>query len=786
MSKPMSMERKRKDIEDGNKDGVSDSKKQKLIILPLDKLTFETKKIDVFNTINDARAKYNIAIMPNINVLYENIIASLEPISDIPEKQKLLTIIKQLQTNYDMINENPIDPAIQNNIYILAKLIIENYKNIFNNKQIRNIERIEDVKKIIKKIKDFFSYDEKYIFKDFKNDIDKDIIPYFSNEYLYNIYKLNTSTFKIPQLNSDRNFGKIDPEIFLNCMKLLGWIIKLGNPNVEKYLKTEYSYIKADKNYSYSKDVVKNIISILITNILYPQFTKFIKDIKIPNFDIIFTKETFQIIILDVINYVEESLPPYKPTMPINVVVHDDKKKEALYNYFIREKAFNFSENVELDLNAFSYNLLKKMLLKITNNNDTFFKNLTLTQWINLMNYNNSWTNLFMDYDKRKDLTIRVKLIFKDMIIRNSKKLILFDGHGRTIFLLLQFMHVYNYFFDIEVYEITEFTHNWHEYFFPSLETKGYKIINKRENIQNLIDVPPESPVARPPENIRDTTLYLNFCGIDGLYELIFNFIKLYKKYCISHNFSLWISSVVGRFDVNYLYNINERIKSDKLWSNIGKSNKIAILLLISFISDGTRIGKSNNIPKELSENNLKDTINNIKIINNDINVDNDPYKVKFIPSILNKMDNPDERLINNLLQLKIRKDESSRSKREINNIFQKITNNNFASNVAINTPEQKFIVSRRTDIKLSLNQEDFSQPLISTALPNNGEAFITFKVDIHRLIDFEKKYLNLEDSVEWQDFFYNFCEKFGFVTKYFLKYLKYKQKYLNLKKSIE
>jgi hypothetical protein len=171
--------------------------------------------------------------------------------------------------------------------------------------------------------------------------------------------------------------------------------------------------------------------------------------------------------------------------------------------------------------------------------------NLNSQNWImNLIrNVDNKYlyNYLFVDKDKKNDLINRVLKIFNTMMKTNSHSISLMDGHGRTVFLFLFFSYVFDYKINIYVYEIDWRTHLWHTLFFPIDVVCIYKSIsvcfnnnigqdatpkdfnkkfrhkfdfNNELQLQKLIQI--QTPMY-------NDTIYLNFCGIEDMYEFIYD-----------------------------------------------------------------------------------------------------------------------------------------------------------------------------------------------------------------------------------------------------------------------
>ena len=59
--------------------------------------------------------------------------------------------------------------------------------------------------------------------------------------------------------------------------------------------------------------------------------------------------------------------------------------------------------------------------------------------------------HIVKNYNKLADLTNRVDRIFDEMKSKKLRKLILLDGHGRTVYLFCKKMITNNYYFDIDL-----------------------------------------------------------------------------------------------------------------------------------------------------------------------------------------------------------------------------------------------------------------------------------------------------------------------------------------------
>ncbi len=566
----------------------------------------------------------------------------------------------------------------------------------------------------------------------------------------------------------------------------IGQIVKMSDPNLEKHLLKKYFGLNeiTGEEYEYTSDEIINTI----TEILHFNLKKNVTEMFVyHNLPIENQKETLKKIITTCYTYLRQ-----KPAVKILVVQityrNNLEKLPFLSNYFVadKEKDLELKPNGNLNFGIFNYFFAKEFL----NFND--LPKFTMKQWIYLMNRYNpnipeeriianvfrkvttriNFSYLFFDEEKEVDLINRVRLIFKEMYMRKQTEIILLDGHGRTIFLLIQFMHVYNYKFNIKVYEISEPTHLWHEDFFPtSPDPENNVLVNIQGSIEQLISTPELCQA-----NLPNRLVYLNFCGIDQLYQLILNFIKKYKDY-VPQNFSLWISSIVTRTDASYLYNISVNPGS------ISNFFKIGILLYISFISSGNTIGESDRIPVKLINDKLYDTSLSLdfrKGNQREIDVTKGQLKSALLEHIENKDDHDanGNSILGKLFdrignRQRFDNDDRKLHDNNLDRVIKSVMAKNFYENLQSITPEQKCVVRR--------GGENSNQP-------NKGQSFVTFRIDINRLREFEiiNAPLVLNPAITWEDFYRLFRNRYGFVPKYFLKYLKYKQKYLNLVEKIK
>jgi hypothetical protein len=112
-----------------------------------------------------------------------------------------------------------------------------------------------------------------------------------------------------------------------------------------------------------------------------------------------------------------------------------------------------------------------------------------------------------------KDQFRRACEICKELLSANKTEVILLDGHGRMVFMILFIL--YNKSIDINIYtfhvfELKRVVYDWHTMFFPASCSHYNTTIFNYRNRKNFLTFS------------ADCVLYLNFCGIsDQLTELI-------------------------------------------------------------------------------------------------------------------------------------------------------------------------------------------------------------------------------------------------------------------------
>ncbi len=159
------------------------------------------------------------------------------------------------------------------------------------------------------------------------------------------------------------------------------------------------------------------------------------------------------------------------------------------------------------------------------------FSELTMTEWFLFLKNNRKILSLepqlphvinkfylkqqHLNFAVWTDRQTRVKHMVDTIIKYNKKHIVLLDGHGRIVLELL--FQLYNRKVNLDEYTITlceldNTVHEWHKLFFPTSITK------KQCNVFNYLN-------DMQPDHIKNTFVYLNFCGIsksvDNLFKLL-------------------------------------------------------------------------------------------------------------------------------------------------------------------------------------------------------------------------------------------------------------------------
>lgn len=163
------------------------------------------------------------------------------------------------------------------------------------------------------------------------------------------------------------------------------------------------------------------------------------------------------------------------------------------------------------------------------------FNDMTIETWYHFLKENLLIDQLFTvrgGSTKKVSLTIRCQKLAK--MLANSdgsmKHCYMMDGHGRTLFMLVEALLLSGISFEemegkIHVVDIDEYSHQWHMHAFP----KGIDSI--QSNIFHL-EIP------------KSAILYLNFCGIGGCIEQTKS--TILNRF---HNTTMLSLSITKRFD---------------------------------------------------------------------------------------------------------------------------------------------------------------------------------------------------------------------------------------------
>lgn len=239
------------------------------------------------------------------------------------------------------------------------------------------------------------------------------------------------------------------------------------------------------------------------------------------------------------------------------------------YKNFDRNANDISKDDKYLQADEIQVELLK--LLKKLNNWDN-----SVSNWIDLfsLKFNKHYTNIenYVMFDIRSKVEI-IDLIKRSNEIANNiqsneniNKLIILDGHGRTLSTIMYFLQNYynaneNRDLIIEIYDIDYFNHVWHELFFPSnVENIGnykIKIINKKSDILNINLI-----------NNKNTLVYFNFCGIGSMFkeiETLFNKLHDIEQY----QFYFSLANIMGARNITKKF--NEMIKYEYDYTLITK-----------------------------------------------------------------------------------------------------------------------------------------------------------------------------------------------------------------------
>ncbi len=412
------------------------------------------------------------------------------------------------------------------------------------------------------------------------------------------------------------------------------------------------------------------------------------------------------------------------------------------------------------------------------------FANLKPSKWIEILDKKSGQKPddktygqmLFHSDDKLADLTNRVNRIFDEMKAKKLKKLILLDGHGRTVYLFCKKMITNNYYFDIEVWEFGTNTALWHDYFFPQ------KTFQDESGIERKIYCFTGDVSNSICKEFSNTCIYLNFCGIgEPIPGIIFKFLKYFKKYR-NNNLSLWVSGYKDHHEPNYLLQPQiTPIKNQDLLLNIIRSNtKVGIWLLLSLISSGSPDTKKDNETKV--KDNITQTINTLGTFDfrNKVAVPNygdiSKSKLKKVYRIT------DLNLLNNILEVGGLKERS-----EIlpaNTDDSKTYAYNYTYKPKIYAKDYKTFQDKIN----KLPEQEAETIRWKDETTKKDAVFVTWHVDMNK-IDALVKYngaFNLDNYSDFNNYYSMLQEQIGFLSRTYDKYIKYKTKYLELKKLLE
>ncbi len=411
------------------------------------------------------------------------------------------------------------------------------------------------------------------------------------------------------------------------------------------------------------------------------------------------------------------------------------------------------------------------------------FANLTPSKWIEILDKKSGQKpddktygqKLFHSDDKLADLTNRVDRIFDEMKSKKLKKLILLDGHGRTVYLFCKKMITNNYYFDIEIWEFGTNTALWHDYFFPQKTFQDEtgterKIYCFTGDVSNSIC-----------KEFSNTCIYLNFCGIgEPIPGIIFKFLKYFKKYR-NNNLSLWVSGYKDHHEPNYLLQPQKtNVPSQNLLLNIIRSNtKVGIWLLLSLISSGSADTKRTNETKV--KDNVTQTINTLGTFT----FGKKPKDIKYGDISKSNLKTvykiTDLNLFNKILEVGGLKEKSE--------ILP--TNTDDTKTYAYNyTYKPKIYAKDYKTLQDKINRlpEQEAETVRWHDKELKNAAFVTWHVDINK-IDALEKYngaFNLDNYSDFNNYYSMLQEQIGFLSRTYAKYIKYKTKYLELKKLLE
>ena len=202
----------------------------------------------------------------------------------------------------------------------------------------------------------------------------------------------------------------------------------------------------------------------------------------------------------------------------------------------IKKEIYEIIKEGDLQPTTFQCHQLELLITK----NNIQFNNMSLKEWYDFLQVNNP---LIIKKDQMDDLSSRCEIIIDNYFTKNcTQEIILLDGHGRTLFCLLDHFYKKKKVITIEpkfiIYENDPNTFNWHKLFFPEeIENIQNNIFSEIYNIlpivmkekSCIIDSPGSFSLKGSPimNNCENKILYFNFLNlhVDGYTNhLFFNY----------------------------------------------------------------------------------------------------------------------------------------------------------------------------------------------------------------------------------------------------------------------
>ncbi len=167
---------------------------------------------------------------------------------------------------------------------------------------------------------------------------------------------------------------------------------------------------------------------------------------------------------------------------------------------------------------------------------------------------------------EEKDLEKRCEKLIDMCLEQNKNHIVFMDGHGRTLYFLLDFIHKkkLDKQFKLEIVEIEDITHEFHQKFFP-ISNEKVEIICTKNDIFNIT-------------HYSNALYYFNFCGLNNncvnkngptVFKKILDFISKKNNIKIKHMLSFSISHGHGNKEYDDLqkicecfYNVRSKFKT--------------------------------------------------------------------------------------------------------------------------------------------------------------------------------------------------------------------------------